>query len=101
MNRCPMVSRKNALEKNSREKNIKIIWALLLPNLFREGAYMGKIRLEKKKETKKTAFHHKNGSLYGGSKISKTSSSSNNNSSSSSSSYNSNFGGSGLAGPPT
>ena len=31
--------KKNALKKNSREKNYKIIWSLLLLNLFKEDAH--------------------------------------------------------------
>ena len=66
----------------------------------------GKIRLEKKIETKKTEKRLKEllyptqmAHWYGGSKSSKTSNSSNN-SNSNSSNNNSNLGGSGLAGPP-
>ena len=66
-----MVSTINAMQKKfKRSKNIKKNWPLLLLNLFREGAHMGKIRLEKKIETEKTekmteraALHHTNGSL--------------------------------------
>ncbi len=64
--------------------------------LFREGAHMEKIRLEKKREIEKTEKRLKGllyttqmAHWYSGSKNSKTSNSNN-----------SNFGGSGLAGPP-
>ena len=64
-----MVLPTNAIQKMSKEKGKKKIffWSLLLPNLFREGAHMGKIRLEKRKRQKKNrikteraALHHTN-----------------------------------------
>ncbi len=87
-----MVSIKKTLQKEGEN------WALLLLNLFREGAHMGKIILAKrerqKKRLKELLYIAQMDHLYGGSKISKTSNSSN------SSNNNSNFGGPDLAGPP-
>ncbi len=41
-----MVSTKNAMQKKFKRKKLKKkFWLLLLLNLFREGAHMGKIRL--------------------------------------------------------
>ncbi len=100
-----MVSTKNAMQKNFKRKIFlkKKLLLLLLLNLFRKGAHMGKIRLKKDRETKKQEkilkellYTAQMAHWYSGSKISKTSNSSN----SSSRSNNSNFGGSGLAGPP-
>ncbi len=44
---------KTPCKKNSREKKAKKNWSLLLLNLFREGAHMGKIRLFKKDRDRK------------------------------------------------
>ncbi len=63
------VSKKRPAKTNSREKNKKSFLLLLLPNLFREGAHMGKNRLEKKietgknqKKTERAALHYTNAS---------------------------------------
>ncbi len=104
---APWSKQKTPCKKIKRKKYKKIFFLLLLlPNLFRGGAHMGKIRLTKKIETEKTEKSQKEllyttqiAHLYGGSKISRTSNNSNS-SNSNSSNNNSNFGGSDLAGPP-
>ncbi len=53
MSRFCMVSTINTMQKKFQKKQKYFFWPLLLLNLFREGAHMGKIRLEKKMETEK------------------------------------------------
>ena len=93
-----MVPTKTAMQKKKiKRKKSKKNWSLLLLNLFREGAHMGKIRLLKKIETEKTGGEMLKELFYttqmAHCKISKSSNSNNRNN-------NSYFRGSGLAGPP-